>query len=239
MRCKMTGNIELGGAYCLHFSLRRVLFELSAKIFLKLTIVHERFIKYCSTLQRDYDYTLSGAEIFGMLLAFLWPSRTRITRVEFMYCKAHFCPQAQMLELCISASVGRRESIFSSKLLQYCNSHILQRWQARPGDEYPLLLPGAKPPGGGGRSPPTPSNRRRSLLFDRKSKNVLREKSFQTFENGPALLYMFVRTLKIGYLENHLPNRISPWNFALFAFTFSTYLGDTEIFKFLSFKVFL
>ena len=48
----------------------------------------------------------------------------------------------------------------------------LQRWQARPGDQYPLLLPGAKPPGGGGRSPPTPSNRRRSLLFDRKSKNV-------------------------------------------------------------------
>ena len=67
MRCKMTGNIELGGAYCLHFSLRHVLFELSAKMFLKLTIAHERFIEYYSTLQREYDYTLSGGEIFGIL----------------------------------------------------------------------------------------------------------------------------------------------------------------------------
>ena len=67
----MTGNIELGGAICLHFRLGRVLFELSAKMFLKLTVAHKRFIEYYSTLQEKYNYTLFGAEIFGMLLAFL------------------------------------------------------------------------------------------------------------------------------------------------------------------------
>ena len=59
---------------------------------------------------------------------------------------------------------------------------------------------------------------------------------FKWVENSPALLYMFVKTLKIGYLENHLLDNIFAWNFAVFAF--STCLGGVQNFKSSSFKVF-
>ena len=62
-------------------------------------------------------------------------------------------------------------------------------------------------------------------------------KMVSTFvENLPALLYMIMQTLKIGYLENLLPNGFETSYCTLFAF--STYLANIQKHKSLSFMVF-
>ena len=64
-------------------------------------------------------------------------------------------------------------------------------------------------------------DKRWSLLS--KKKKVEKRAPSKKFSN---VLYMFVRTFKIRYLENHLPNRISPWNCAV---SFSVFRGRSHI----------
>ena len=88
---------------------------------------------------------------------------------------------------------------------------VLQRWQARPGEKIPPLLPGAKPPGG---EEDSEGEALRILLrtfainvfcsllvYSNKLWNVSK-----FVENTPALLYLIGGNLKNGPLENNLPD---------------------------------
>ena len=69
-----------------------------------------------------------------------------------------------------------------------------------------------------------------------RNKRPLGKKFSTKVENWPALLYTITQNSKLGYPENHFPDQLETWNFAVFVF--SMYLGDSENFRSLSFKMY-
>ena len=68
-----------------------------------------------------------------------------------------------------------------------------------------------------------------------RNKRPLGKKFSTKVENWPALLYTITQKSKLGYPENHFPDQLETWNFAVFVF--SMYLGGPESFKSLRVKV--
>ena len=68
-----------------------------------------------------------------------------------------------------------------------------------------------------------------------KNKRPLGKKFSTKVENWPALLYTITQNSKLSYPENHFPDQLETWNFAVFVF--SMYLGGPESFKSLRVKM--
>ena len=68
-----------------------------------------------------------------------------------------------------------------------------------------------------------------------RNKRPLGKKFSTKVENWPALLYTITQNSKLSYPENHFPDQLETWNFAVFVFRM--YLGGPESLKSLRVKM--
>ena len=68
-----------------------------------------------------------------------------------------------------------------------------------------------------------------------RNKRPLGKKFSTKVENWPALLYTITQNSKLSYPENHFPDQLETWNFAVFVL--SMYLGGPESIKSLRVKM--